>query len=1072
MRCSRCGFESRGAAKFCAECGSSLAVPAPAGERRQLTVMFCDLAGSTELSARLDPEELRDLLREYQASCAEAVHRFDGSIAQYLGDGILVYFGVPQAHEDDARRAAHAGLAIVRAIEALNARLADRVGARLAVRVGIHTGPVVVGDIADGEGADHLAIGETPNLAARLQSAAVPGTVVASETTHRLIATFLECRDLGSRSFAGVSRPIRVYAVVRESEAASRGGVIRRVAAPAVVGRQAEMAALAGAWDAARAGRRPVVLLRGEAGIGKSRLVEALKARAAADAALVLEGHASPYYQHSPFHAVTHLLGRWLGLGSAEAPHERRRQLEDGVGGLAMGDPAAVPLIAALLSIPIEDAPPLPPAAAVVRRRTIDLLLELPRALAAARPVALIIEDLHWADPSTLEWLGRWVQQTGDAGVLTLLTCRPEFDAAWRRHAAVSILDLAALEADQAEALVARVAGGKPLPAEVVRQIVDRSDGVPLFIEETTQAILESGALADAGDRYELRGELTAGMVPMSLRDALMARLDRLGTAKSVVQLGAAMGRDFSWELLQAVADRDEASLRAELARAVSSGLLQEHGPVASATFAFKHSLVQETAYDSLLRRTRQSHHRRIAAVLETRFSAAVEQRPELAAHHHTEAGDLSRALPCWQGAGSRAIARAAFAEAIGHLTRGVRLVESLPEGPERDRQELALQSPLGIALQAHRGYANDEVDRAYARARALCQTLGDVTELVSVLRGQHMFHGVRADYGTAMAISREMLGIAERDGHDGHRLEAHLALGLYSIYLGEFAQARDHFERGIALYDPGESAFAAFQYLGHSAAMCHSYLGRALSFMGAYERARQLSERGLELARAMAIPMSQAQAMGMYTNLHQTRREIRPGLEWAARTRAYATEHGFPYWSSLSSMIEGWLIGHDGDADRGIAQVRQGLDRYVATGARLGLSWFLVMLAELYALSGRWDEGFDALERASAHAAATSERYYEAEIHRLQGVLWLKRDGAAASEAADEQFQRALAVAQAQAAHSWSLRAATSLARLRRDQGRAAEGRDVLAGVYGAFTEGLDLPDLREAREVLEEMG
>jgi predicted ATPase len=631
----------------------------------------------------------------------------------------------------------------------------------------------------------------------------------------------------------------------------------------------------------------------------------------------------------------------------------------------------------------------------------------------------------------------------------------------------VTFLELSRLDVAHAEELVVQTTGGKALPDEVLRRIVKQTDGVPLFIEATTQAIVESGVLDDRGARYVLIGPLPATMVPTSLQGALMARLDRLGTAKSVLQLGATIGREFSYALLRAVSLLDETTLEHELRRALTSGLLQQQGSM----FVFRHSLVQETAYQSLLRATRQTHHQRIATVLENRFPDLADEHPQLLARHHTEAGNVPEAIPYWQKAGAQAIARAAFAEAIADMSTGLRLLASLPATAARDRQELQFQTALGMALQAHRGYAAPEVDQAYTRARDLCRHTGDVAELVSVLRGQHLFYGVRAEYQTAMQISRQMLELAERDGTSRYTIEAHLALGLYSIYLGDFVGSRRHLESGTELYEAGTTSFESFHYVGHSAAMCHAYLGRTLCFLGCADEANLRSVEGLHLARTLSIPLTIAQTMGMHTLLLQMQRDTRAAREWSQKTRDYAAEHGFPYWISLCSIVQAWLTAEDDDIERGIVLLRQGIERYLATGARLGLSWFLGMLAETLARSGRVDEGLAALADAAAHVRTTGERYYAAEVERLRGELLLQQQGPDARAQAEACFHRALQIARRQCAKLWELRAATSLARLWCDEGRRDDARVSLAGLYATFTEGLNRPDLISARRLLDDL-
>ena len=1049
-----------------------MAAPQPAAERRQITVVFCDLTGSTALSGRLDPEDLRDLIREYQAHCAAVVKRFDGSVVQYLGDGVLIYFGVPHAHEDDACRAGYAGLEIVRAMREMNARWAPKVGMELGVRVGIHTGAVVVGEVGSGGRVETLAIGETPNIAARLQSLAGVNCVAVSDATHRLLSRVFLTRDLGQLTLHGVARPVRAYELVAEHDARASSQQASERERSRRVGRRDEITALVGAWGAARNGTRQIVVLRGEAGIGKSALIGALKEQVASDAGAILEGDCSPYYQNSAFYAVTRLLSRWSGFTPTDSPADRRSAFESALGALSLGDPAAVPLMSNLMSIPVDTAHPVfTLSAGLQRSRTLNLLLDIPPAVARRQPVLLLVEDLHWADPSTLEFLQGCANRREWSRVLIVVTARPEFNAPWLAHPDVTLRDLGGLDAEGAEALVRQALGGKTLPAPVLQQIIQRADGIPLFIEETTRAIVESNMLHDAGDRYELAGPLPPTLVPASLQDALMARVDRLESAKRVVQLGATIGREFDYELLVAVSGENAPGLQQQLDRAVLSGLLQQHGSVPRATFVFKHALVQDTAYQSLLRKTREQYHQRIADVLEDRFPDTAAERPELLAHHHAEGGNAGAAIPYWGKAGNRAIARAAFPEAIAHLRRGIHLLDALPDGPPRDLQELALQSALGMALQAHRGYAAPEVDHAYTRARVLCQRAGTPGDLLSVSRGQNLFYIARGEYHKASEFGIELLKVGAETASLEHLLEGHMTLGVNLIYLARFVDSRSHFEQGLAIHTPESGPLRAFQYVGHSEAWCRSYLGRTLSFLGHYEQAISASEKGVEVARAFAIPLSIAQAMAMHTNLFHMLGDVGATESWANKTIAYANEHGFPYWSSLSSMVLGWALAHQGHLDDGIAQLRRGIDQNLATGAKVGRSWFLVMLAELYAMNRQWDLGLEAVAQALAHVDETDERYYEAEAYRLKGELLSARGGGANAHDAEACFRRAIYVAAGQHAKAWELRASTSLARLWHASDRSADARHLLTGTYEWFTDGIDVPDLREARKMLADL-
>jgi class 3 adenylate cyclase len=712
----------------------------PEAERRQLTVLFCDLVDSTPLAGQLDPEDLREVVRAYQRTCAVVIDHFDGHIAQYLGDGLLVYFGYPAAHEDDALRAVRAGLGMVEAIGRLNTRLERERGVRLAVRIGVHTGLVVVGEIGGGAKHELLALGETPNLAARLQGLAAPDTVVISGTTFRLIQGLFECHELGPQTLKGVATPVRVYQVISESGAQSRLEAVGPTGLTPLVGREQEVGLLLERWAQVKEGLGQVVWLSGEAGIGKSRLVQVLKDHVANEPHLRWECRCSPYYQNSAFYPLIDLWQRVLRLTSDDPPDDKLRKLEEALvltPSPPMGERVGVrgreerlemvPLFASLLSLPLPERYPaltMPPQRQ--KQKTMEAVLHVLQALAARQPVLFIVEDLHWGDPSTLELLSLLIDQGPTARILTLLVFRPEFRPPWGFRAYVTPMRLVRLPHHQTEALVERVVGGKGLPAEVRQQIVAKTDGVPLFVEELTKMVLESGLLRERAGAYELTGPLPSLAIPATLHDSLMARLDRLATVKEVVQLGATLGRAFSYDLLQAVAPWDDATLQHALARLVEAELLYQRGLPPAATYLFKHALIQEAAYQSVLKSRRQQAHQRIARVLEEQFPDTAQTQPELLAHHYTEAGLSARAISYWQRAGQRAVERSANLEAVAHLTKGLEVLATLPDTPERAQQELVVQTTLGPALIATKGYAAPEVLQAYARARELCQQVGD----------------------------------------------------------------------------------------------------------------------------------------------------------------------------------------------------------------------------------------------------------------------------------------------------------------------------------------------------------
>src|SRR5262245_46427623 len=707
----------------------------PDAERRQLTVLFCDLVDSTALASQLDPEDLREVVRAYQAACAEVIQRFNGHIAQYLGDGLLVYFGYPQAHEDEAQRAVRSGLGIVEAMGALNTRLEREYGVRLAVRLGIHTGLVVIGEIGSGGQQEQLALGETPNIAARLQSLAAPDTVVISEATAYLIHGYFVCQPLGAQALKGLPQPLQVYRVLHESGAQTRLDVVTLRGLTPLVGRDEEVGLLQRRWDQATAGMGQVVLLSGEAGIGKSRLVQVLKEHVTSAPHTRIEWRGSPYHQQSALYPVIDHLQRLLRGHHYASPAEPLHTLEAALTASGVALSEAVPLLAALLSLPLPDSyAPLTLTPQRQRQKTLETLVAWLHAEAQRQPGLLVVEDLHWVDPSTIELLSLLMEQCTQWRLCLVLTARPEFHPPWAMVAHFTALTLRRLAPAEIGRLVTHVVGDKALPPAVLQEVVRKTDGVPLFVEELTKTVLASGLLEEQEDRYALHGPLPPLAIPATLHDALLARLDRLAAAKVVAQLGAVIGRTFAYDLLQAVAPLDTATLEGALAQLVEAEVVAQRGLPPQATYTFKHALIQDTAYQSLLKSTRQQYHHRIAQALEQHLPDMAQRQPELVAQHYTAAGLVAQAIPYWQRAGERALAHSAYQEAVSHLTTALTLLTTLPESRERSQQELTVQMTLGIALWATKGGNAPEVEQLYIRARVLCEQVGESHQLFRIL--------------------------------------------------------------------------------------------------------------------------------------------------------------------------------------------------------------------------------------------------------------------------------------------------------------------------------------------------
>ncbi len=1041
-------------------------------ERRQLTVLFCDLVGSTQLSGQLDPEDLRAVVCAYQEAAAAVIQQYAGHIAQYLGDGLLVYFGYPTAHEDDARRAVHTGLGIVEAIATLNTRLMGQYGVQLAVRLGVHTGPVVVGVMGGGGRHEHLALGETPNIAARLEGLAPANAVVISAVTARLVSGTFALDDVGTHTLRGVAEPMTISRVrgLRPTRSLDEEFVTATV--PVLVGRDEEGGLLRRRWDQSRAGLGQVVFVSGEAGIGKSALVKGLRAQVRAEGLPRIVFRCSPYHTASALYPVIAHLEQLWHFAPDDTPVTRLIKLEAGLrpSDLPLGE--VVPLFAGLLAVPLPAERYAPPTGTSQQQKqqTLDTLVAWLAAQAERQPVLAVWEDLHWADPTTLELLGLVIEQAPTMPMLHVLTSRPAFRPPWPPRSHLTSLVLNRLEPRQVEALITQRAGGKALPAEVVRHVVTKTDGVPLYVEELTKMLLASPLLREETGQYVLTGQLGTVAIPDTLQDALMARLDQLSAAKEVAQLGAVLGREFTYDLVKGIAPQNEYTLQAGLSQLVAAELLYQRGRPPRARYVFKHALIQDAAYASLLKSTRQQVHRRIAQVLEEQFPEIVATQPELLAHHLTEAGHPAQAVGYWQRAGERAVGRSAHLEAISHLTTGLAVLPTLPETAERIQQELLMQTTLGPALMITKGFAAPEVEHAYARARTLCQRVGETPQLFSVLRGLWQFYNGRGEYQTARELGEQCLLLAQQ-GHDTARLlEAHHTLWTTRLLLGELPLAHNHLKEGLALYDPQQHRALAVLYGHDPGVCCRSVAAVALWLLGYPDQALRQQHAAHTLAQEVAHPPSLAFTRMLGAIAHQLRREAPVAHEQAEALIALATEQGFTLFLAIGGILRAGTRTALRQRGEQIGQIRQDLAAVRETGSALWEPYFLALLADVYAQEGQVEAGLATLAEALAAAQATGERWGEAELYRLRGSLLLRQTGTPQAEA-ETWLQRAVDVARRQEAKSLELRAAMSLSRLWYQQGKRKEAHDLLAEVYAWFTEGFDTADLQEAKALLEEL-
>jgi predicted ATPase len=921
-----------------------------------------------------------------------------------------------------------------------------------------------------GEKRERLALGDTPNIAARVQNLAKPNTVVISSATYRLVEGLFECSDLGLHTLKGISTPLEVYRVLLESDVRSRFDVAVGKGLTPLVGREQEVELLLERWDQVKKGMGQVVLISGEAGIGKSRLVQVMKEQVAGETQTRIESRCSPYYQNSSLYPVIDHLQRLL-FRKEDSPEEKLGKLEGVLEQYGFLLQEMVPLFAYLLFLPLPDRySPLTLSPQRQKQKTLEALVVWLLKEAEKRPVLRIVEDLHWADSSTLEYLSLLVEQVSTARIFTLLTFRPDFSPPWTGRAHLTQITLNRLTRKQVETMVNRVTGGKSLPNEVIQQVVTKTDGVPLFVEELTKMVLESGLLREQDGHYELTGPLPLLAIPTTLQDSLMARLDRLATVKEVAQLGATLGREFTYELLKAVSPLDETSLQRELTRLVEAELVYQRGLPPQSRYFFKHALIQEAAYQSLLKSKRQQYHQNIAQVLEERFPETAETQPELLAHHYTEAGLVVQAIPYWQRAGERARQRSANVEAISHLFKGLELLKTLPDTPERIQQELNLQTTLAPAFMATKGYASQEVERAVIRAWELCQQLGETPQLFPVLHGLWRFYLVRPDLHMARERAEQCLHLAQSTQDPEFLLEAHMALGAAFLWLGELVPARAHHEQGIALYDPQRHRSHTFLYGQDPGVFCLSYGAWALWYHGYPDTALGRVHEALTLAQELSHPYSLGFALRSVVVVHQLRFERQAVREWAEKLIALSNEQGFAYWLAWGNILRGWALAKQGDGEEEIAQIRQGLAAHQATEAELAQPYFLALLAEAYGGIGKAQEGLTVLAGALDVVNKYGERFYEAELYRLKGELLLALSQENQAEA-ETCFHKAIEVARWQSAKSLELRTVMNLSRLWQRQGKKEEARKMLAEIYGWFTEGFQTADLKQAKALLEEL-
>jgi class 3 adenylate cyclase/tetratricopeptide (TPR) repeat protein/ABC-type transport system involved in cytochrome c biogenesis ATPase subunit len=1034
-------------------------------ERRHLTVMFCDLVGSTALSARLDPEDMWEVIRAYRVACARVIATYDGIIARFVGDGILAYFGYPRAHEDDAERAVRAGLDIIAAIGPLETRAEERV----EVRIAIATGLVVVGDLISGGASEEQAmVGDTPNVAARLQSLAEPGAVVVAASTRRLLGDLFNFRNLGRREVKGISEPIEVWAVEAAASSESRFEAVRPAArSMGFVGRKAEIAFALSRQQLAWQGQGQVVLISGEAGIGKSRIVATLSESLALGSHRRVRYQCSPYHTNSALHPFIAQLERAAGIRSQDTPGQKLDKLEVM---LALGTQqvdTATPLIAALLSITTgERYPPLILSPVQQRRQTFATLLDQLEGLARQQPLLIVCEDMHWADATTLELFDLTVDRIRGLPILVLMTFRPEFEPPWTGLANVSLLQLDRLDRQDTRALVEQVTVGRQLPGEMITQIIDRTDGIPLFVEELTKMVLESGLLVEDTGRYRLDSPLPPLAIPATLQDSLMARLDRLAPVKEVAQIGAAIGRDFSYTLLRSVAGRDDLALSAALGQLEEAELILRRGTPPEASYSFKHALVQEAAYESLLKSRRQLLHKHIGDVLRDQFPVIAETEPEVLAYHFTEAGLSGAALEWWRKAGQQALRRSAYSEAIAHLGKAVAIADELPDEPGRTMNRLHLQIEHGRALRGSLGHSAPETVATWTRARQLAADINDPVELAPIHSGLFNACLTHGEIAPMRELAEAIMSAANRRPESPvAAIVAHWTSGVTCWLAGDYLNARVHLEQALAIYraEPNPGTFKASTLDLPSVIM--RFLALVLWPLGRIDRARRLageavSALGEKRALAQANALVQKAVFDGLCGVHP------PMLQQTETILALAREHAMPLYVAAGTYLNGLAKWRAGDGISGLADMRRGWTLLHENDCYLCEPFWAMQVAVANAEAGQVETGLEILRELSVWTEQSGQHWLDAELHRIRGELLLRSDAPNVS-AAEGAFNRALEIARSQRTKTFELRGALGLARLYSTNGRAGVS-EVLAPVLVDFDTGQDLPEIQEAEKLL----
>ena len=1026
-------------------------------EFRQITVMFCDLVGSTQLSEKLDPEDLQKIIDSYRRECSTAIRRYGGEVARYLGDGVLAFFGWPYAHEDDAPRAVHAALEIVSVVTKISESVT------LACRVGVCSGPVVVGEIRNSTASWSMdAVGETPNIAARLQTLAEPDTVLISESTRRLVSATFDLQGLGPQALKGITEPVRAYRVLAAKSAGSRFEAAHAGTLTPLVGRSSELRLLLDRWEKVKEGDGQVILLSGIPGVGKSRLLHELKSHVEEEPHILLHHQCSPYHNQSAFHPVIEQIEQAAHLIAREADADKITKLQAYLPRSTNSSIEPLLLIANLLSISTENQQHLSELTPQqIKNRTISTLVEMLLAFSVQRPTLCIFEDAHWLDPSTLELLELMISRIAHARVLLIVSSRPEFRPTWLAHANVSTHSLTRLSQAEVKTMIRDLLRGGNMPQKLVDQIIEKADGVPLFIEELTSSTL-SAPLRETLGHTEQPASLR---VPETLSDALMERLDRAAPSRRVAQIAAVIGREFSDDLLSAAARIDEEDMQSALSLLEQADIIYRVGISPFVRLAFKHVLLRDAIYDSLLKSKRQQIHADIAAILVHDFPKLVENQPEVLALHYQEASNHQMAIRYWFESGQRALAHSANVEAIANFRKALQLLNALPETPERIKQEIDIQLALGIPLIAVRGYTAAETREAFSRARTLCLRLGDIPEYFQALFGLWGNHWMCGKNDEALRMADEFLSRSRALSDPVLLMVANRVMGSTLLTLGDFQSSASHFEETIRLSTGREERPLYNLYMVGPRAASLLLLSWDLWILGYPDQALSRVSEALASGKDLGHPYTVAFAHYMTSVVHLLRGDAAHALESAERSFEMSQEQRFSLYAILSRISRGRAIGELGRLGEARVELTQGIDEARRNGVGFMLPMMDSWLADVHTKTGENEYALSFVERALTNIGDVTGRSWEAELHRQRAQILLALDPSKLREA-ESHLQKSIEVARGQSAKSLELRAATNLAELWRAQGRPDEARALLEPICHWFNEGAETADLKQARD------